>query len=70
MDCECKNQDIIDDMKRDLWGNGKDGLKERVSIMENNISWIKRIGIAIIILLTGNLATMVTMFINMARDTK
>jgi hypothetical protein len=61
----CKHEDIIGDMKKDIYGNSNPGMKVEVTTMKNDMKWVKRIGVAIIVLLLGNITTMITIFSNM-----
>lgn len=61
----CKYYEIIEDIKRDMYGNGNAGIKMEVTILKNDMKWLKKIGIAIVILLVGNLTTMIVIFANL-----
>ena len=63
MSCmDCKYETVIDDIKNDVYGNNKKGIKEDVMVLKNDMAWIKKIGIGIVVLLAGNIATMITIY--------
>ncbi len=48
MEYECKHLDLIQDIKKDLYGNAKKGLKDEVTTMKAKVNFIL-IGVGFII---------------------
>lgn len=58
---ECKNEQLLDDVKQALFG--REGLCQTVNSLSNDVAWLKRIGGYIAAILSGIMIALIVAFI-------